>query len=237
MVESQYELVTKKFGIKHLAIVTGASMGGMQSLQWAVSHPTMMDRVVAITPLAHTPAWTLAVTQAARMAIMLDPAYNGGNYTTQPEAGWRMQAAMFDGLIVRTPIGLDSAFPTASDVLAFQQKQEDARVASKFDANDWIWQTYAYDAHNVGTTPGFHGDLAAALGSIKAKVIILQAGLDLLNPADEGQAAAKMIPGAVHVTIPSVQGHMAGSSYKNPDVEFMNATVIRFLDGETLPNS
>jgi hypothetical protein len=30
---------------------------------------------------------------------------------------------------------------------------------------------------------------------------------------------------------------MAGSSYKNPDVEFMNATVIRFLDGETLPNS
>lgn len=32
MVQSQYALVTKFFGLKHLAVVTGASMGGMQSL-------------------------------------------------------------------------------------------------------------------------------------------------------------------------------------------------------------
>lgn len=236
MVESQYSLVTKFFGLKHLAVVTGASMGGMQSLQWAVTHPTMMDRVVAITPLAHAPAWTLGVTQAARMALMLDPAYNGGAYTAQPDAGWRMHAAFFDALIVRTPIGMDEEFPKAIDMLAFQQKQEDNRIATKFDANDWIWQSIAYDGHNVGAGI-FNGDYRAALATIKAKTILIQAGLDLLNPADEGQAAATFIPGAVHVTIPSKQGHFAGASYKPADVRFMNATIGDFLAGTSIPNS
>jgi homoserine O-acetyltransferase/O-succinyltransferase len=232
MVESQYQLVTKHFGLSHLAVVTGASMGGMQSLQWAVSHPAMMDRVVAITPLAHTPAWTLAVTQTARMALMLDPAYSNGNYTNQPEAGWRMQSAMFDLLITRTPAGVNSMFASnAADVLPFQVKQEDTRVASKFDANDWIWQTYAYDKHNIGGAAPFNGDYKAALATIKAKTIILQAALDLLNPADEGAAAAKLIPGAVYATIPSVQGHLAGAMTPTTgeDVAFLNKTIIGFL--------
>jgi homoserine O-acetyltransferase/O-succinyltransferase len=237
MVESEYNLVTKRFGIEHLAVVTGASMGGMQSLQWAVSHPTMMDRVVAITPLAHTPAWTREVTQAARMALMLDPAYEGGHYTKQPEAGWRLQAALFNGLIIRTPLGMDTMFPNAADALAFQRKQEDDQIASHFDANDWIWQSYAYDSHNVGDTTGFHGDYKVALASIKAKTIILQAGLDLLNPADEGQAAAKLIPGAIHVTIPSAQGHMAASAFASADSEFLNRTISEFLAGRPIANS
>lgn len=237
MVASEYALVTKHFGIKHLAVVTGASMGGMQSLQWAVSHPTMMDRVVAITPLAHTPAWTREVTQVGRMALMSDPAYDHGHYTHQPVAGWRLQAAFFNGLIIRTPLGIDTQFPHAADALAFQQKQEDDLLASRFDANDWIWQSYAYDSHNVGDTPGFHGDLRAALASIKAKTIILQAGLDLLNPADEGQAAAKLIPGAIHVTIPSAQGHMAASTAKPADVDFLNRTILEFRAGTHLLSS
>jgi homoserine O-acetyltransferase/O-succinyltransferase len=138
------------------------------------------------------------------MAIMLDPVYNNGNYTAQPKAGWRTQSAMFDLLITRTPVAVNSMFADkAADVLPFEVKQEDACVTGKFDANDWIWQTCAYDQHNVGGGTPYNGDYKAALASIKAKTMILQAGLDLLNPADEGEAAAKLIPGAVHVTIQS----------------------------------
>src|SRR6201995_5978587 len=42
MVNSQQRLVTEKFGIKRLVTVIGASMGGMQALQWGVSYPDMM---------------------------------------------------------------------------------------------------------------------------------------------------------------------------------------------------
>ncbi len=91
MVESQYRLL-QHLGIGHLVAVAGASMGGMQTLQWGVSHPEMMDALVALTPMARTSAWSIAVNHATRQALMLDPAFQGGNYTQQPEAGWRMRA-------------------------------------------------------------------------------------------------------------------------------------------------
>ena len=57
MVESQYRLLKEKFGIEHLVAVVGPSMGGMQTLQWGVSHPDMMDGLVAMVPLARRGLW------------------------------------------------------------------------------------------------------------------------------------------------------------------------------------
>jgi homoserine O-acetyltransferase len=73
MVASQ-KLLLDHLGIEHLVAVIGPSMGGMQTLQWGVSYPDMMDSLVAIVPLAKTPGWTVAVLEASRKAIILDPA-------------------------------------------------------------------------------------------------------------------------------------------------------------------
>jgi len=89
MVQSQY-LLLQHLGIDHLVAVAGASMGGMQTLQWGVSHPAMMDSLIALTPMARTSPWSIAVNEATRHALMLDPAFNGGNYTSQPTQGGRM---------------------------------------------------------------------------------------------------------------------------------------------------
>src|ERR1700726_2344830 len=93
MVESQ-RLLLAHLGITHLVAVAGASMGGMQTLQWGVSHPDMMDGLVALTPMARTSACSIAVNQATRQAIMLDPAFKNGNYTEEPVAGLRARAAV-----------------------------------------------------------------------------------------------------------------------------------------------
>lgn len=60
MVQSQYMLL-QHLGIAHLVAVAGASMGGMQTLQWGVSHPAMMDSLIALTPMARTSPWSIAV--------------------------------------------------------------------------------------------------------------------------------------------------------------------------------
>ena len=80
----------EKLGIDHVVAVVGPSMGGMQVLQWGVSHPDYMDALVAMVPLAKTPAWTVAVLEASRKAIMLDPAWKDGNYDAPPEKGIRL---------------------------------------------------------------------------------------------------------------------------------------------------
>jgi homoserine O-acetyltransferase/O-succinyltransferase len=212
MVQSE-KLLLDHLGIQHLVAVAGASMGGMQTLQWGVSHPQMMDSLIA---------------------LMNDPAFNNGNYEAQPEMGWRERADVLNVLLTRTPNALKAMFPNPLDVLPWMKQQEDAVLKTKFDANDWIAQTWAYDRHDIGTTPGFDGDRLKALKSIKAKTLIITGGtLDLYNPVEEAQEAARYIPDARLAAIPSVQGHTAGSAAKSADVAFMNREVGQFLDDVT----
>ena len=62
MVESQRRALDA-LGVGRLAAVVGASMGGMQALQWAVSHPARMARVIAMTPMARTSRWSQLVNE------------------------------------------------------------------------------------------------------------------------------------------------------------------------------
>ena len=234
MVESQY-LLLQHLGIDHLVAVAGASMGGMQTLQWGVSHPAMMDSLIALTPMARTTPWSIAVNHATRQALMLDPAFDNGHYTRQPEAGWRLRADVLQVLATRTPEAMRQQFTDPMDVKAWIAGQEDAVVKSGFDANDWIAQTWAYDRHNVGDTPVdckavYNGDPIRALHAIRAKALLMSGILDLYNPQEDGIAAAGAIPDGRHVTIPSVQGHVAASpGFKPADTEFINQTVRLFL--------
>jgi homoserine O-acetyltransferase/O-succinyltransferase len=233
MVESQYRLLKEKLGIDHVVAVIGPSMGGMQVLQWGVSHPDYMDALVAMVPLSKTPAWTVAVLEASRKAIMDDPAWKDGNYDAPPEKGVRLWRDILN-LAARTPDMYSAQFKNGMDVLPWMEQQETALLKA-FDANDWIYQTWAYERHDVGTTPGFNGDTARALASIKAKTLILTGTKDLLNPEFEPQQAGKNIAGVKMMTISpgSVTGHASAGDAGAADVEFLNRETGAFLDGVT----
>ena len=235
MVESQYRLLKEKFAIDHFVAVVGPSMGGMQALQWGVSHPGMMDSVVALVPLAKTPAWTVAVLESTRKAIMLDPAWNGGNYTAVPEKGVRLWRDILNLLAARTPDMYSDQFGNGPDVLPYMTAQEDA-VLKAFDANDWIYQTWAYDKHDVGTTPGSNGDTVKALRLIRAKTLILTGTKDLLNPEFEPKDAARYIKDVRVITISpgTVTGHASAGGAFPADVDFLNGQVEEFLELVTL---
>ena len=85
MVEAQYRLVREHLGVKHLRLVIGNSMGGMQTWMWAQKYPGFMDVAV---PMASLPTpmsgrnWMLR--RLLVESIRRDPAWNNGNYTTQP---------------------------------------------------------------------------------------------------------------------------------------------------------
>jgi homoserine O-acetyltransferase len=112
MVNSQHRLITEKFGLGKVVTVIGASMGGMQGLQWAVSYPGMMDSVVAIIPLGRTPAWSTGITEMLRQGIMSDPEWKDGNYASQPERGMRLWGGWLAGTIVRRRSTTRLCFPT-----------------------------------------------------------------------------------------------------------------------------
>jgi homoserine O-acetyltransferase len=230
MVESQYQLL-QHLGITHLVAVAGASMGGVQTLECGVSHPVMMDHLIALTPMARSSAWSIAVNQATRNALMLDPKFDNGHYTVQPDKGWSLTADILQVPATPTPAAIRQQFAQPAEVLGWMTAQEDAVVKSGFEANDWIVQTWAYDHHNVGDTdPAFHGDPTAALRIVKAHTLVMSGLLDRYNPVEEGIDAASAIPGGVHVSIPSVQGHVAASAgFQAQDLAFINMTVLHFV--------
>jgi homoserine O-acetyltransferase len=230
MVESQRRLLKDKLGIEHVVAVVGPSMGGMQALQWGVSHPDFMDSLVALVPLARTPAWSTVIVEATRKAIMLDPAWNNGNYTSIPVNGVRLWRDILFAA-ARTPEMYRDQFAKPLDVLPWLKAQEDAAL-NIFDPNDYIYQSWAYETHDVGTTPGMGGDYAKALRAIKAKTLIMIGVKDLLNPEWEPLEAARHIRDVRTVTInpESITGHFAAGGFRSADVEQINAEVAKFLD-------
>lgn len=240
MVASQHRLVTEKFGIKHLVSVAGASMGGFQAIQWAVSYPGFMDSVTSLTGAPRTSAWTSGVLYTTNNALKADAAWNNGNYKEQPEKGWRSFTNIIVTLLGNTPEGINYLHPTAKDVIPYMKFWEDAFIKGKIDANDMIYQSNALIGHSVAYTPGFNNDYIKALRSIKAKVLLLPARNDVLVPVDQVKDDAKYIKDVRVAEIPTLYGHMGASNIFSPaDVDFCNRIVREFLNdvtnsGETL---
>jgi len=228
MIAAQHRLLTKALGIDRLHAVVGASMGGMQALQWAVSHPRFMARIVAMTPMAKTAPWAVLVTEAARSCLMADPVWTGDGFSAEPERGWRAFTALMSALATKTPQALsrlgdrDAALRWFEGVLAQQR-------AIAVDPHDFLYQSWAYDAHDVGTSPGFGGDTAAALRSMQAEALVLCPPLDLFNPETAAWNAATTMANARYVEIPSEQGHQAATSLVADDAAFLNRAIGEFL--------
>ncbi len=229
MVDSQLRLLRDEMGLTILHAVVGASMGGMQALQWAVSYGHFVRSIVAMTPMARTAPWAVAVVEAARRALTADPAWNGESFTGYPQRGWRAWTGVMSVLAGRTPAALDEMFEQPLDALPWIEKLTTDNRANGFDATDWLYQSWAYQAHDVGTAPGFDGDTEAALASIRARTLILAPPLDLFNPLQCAEFAADHIPDATLLEIPSVQGHQAASAASPADAQFLNEEIGAFL--------
>jgi homoserine O-acetyltransferase/O-succinyltransferase len=126
-------------------------------------------------------------------------------------------------LAARTPDMYQAQFKTGTDVLPWMTQQEDA-VLTAFDANDWIYRTWAYEKHDVGTTPGFNGGHREGAR--------LDQGEDV-DPHRHQGPAAKAIKNVLVVTISpgTVTGHASAGGDFPADVEFLNHETVSFLEG------
>jgi homoserine O-acetyltransferase/O-succinyltransferase len=222
MVASQQKLLDT-LGIRTLAAVVGASMGGMQALQWGVSAPDRMRSIVALVPMARTRPWAAAMNEVARRILMLDEGWPAGPYG----AGFDAWAAQSRVITNRTPQALEQV-GGATGVAALVTDAVAAARRAGPDPVDWVYQSFAYDAHDVGTTPGFGGDTLAALRSIRAPVLLLVPQLDLYNPVEDAVEAAAHIPNATLVRVAGDAGHAVAAD-TSPQVEDVRRAINEFL--------
>ena len=227
MVLSQKRLLDR-LGIENAAAVIGASMGGMQALQWAVSYPDFSRRIVALTPMARTTPWAAAINDAARQNLMarLSKLEDCAEYPSDIWDGW---VSVMQLLAMRTPIQVDQEMRDASGFRAWLQKQTAWWKRQNFDPVDWIYQSWAYDSHDVGTTPGFNGDTVRSLRSIDAPTLIAAPRLDLYNSTEAARWAASLISHCEYFELDTIWGHLMASSTDSVSARFLNAQIRKFL--------
>ena len=85
MVRAQ-KLLIEHLGIEQLYSVVGGSMGGMQSLQWAVLYPDCVHSVVAIATAARHSAQNISLHEIGRQAIVGDPQWHDGFYANREQS-------------------------------------------------------------------------------------------------------------------------------------------------------
>jgi homoserine O-acetyltransferase len=134
----------------------------------------------------------------------------------------------------QTPEALARRFPDAATVSEWISAQLGRAEADVPLAVDWIWQSYAYDAHDLGTTPGFSGETARALGYIAAACLILSPPLDLYNPTAAAREVASLVPAAAFEEIPSVRGHQSASAGDETEAGWLNGRIGAFLERDVL---
>jgi homoserine O-acetyltransferase len=217
MVDAQYRLLSEGLGIRHVRLIIGNSMGGMNVWVWGERYPDYMD---ALVPMASQPTamasrnWMLR--RMMLETIRNDPDYNNGNYVTQPRS-LKYAANFYATATAGGTLNYQRQAPTRE----LADKIVDARLAAPVaaDANDFLW---AWNS-------SFDYDPAAGLEKISAWVLAINSADDERNPPETGitlEAMKRVKNGKLYLIPASDQtsGHStAGNArfYKQPLQEFL----------------
>ncbi len=203
MVTAQYRLVTGHLGVKHLRLVMGTSMGGMQSFVWGETYPDFMD---ALMPLACLPIQIAGRNRIWRTmvidAIEGDPDWKGGDYTAEPA---RALHTALDLLLIAgsAPLPMQLSMATRDSADHYYANYMKTRLPP-LDANDLLYQISA--SRNYDPSPG--------LERIMAPLMFVNSGDDFINPPELGVAEREIqrVKRGKFVLIPaSAQTHGHGT--------------------------
>jgi homoserine O-acetyltransferase len=233
-VEAVHKLLTEELKITHLKAIVGFSMGAEQAFQWAVSYPTFAGRIVATSGTAKCYPHGVVRLEGQIAAITADPTFQNGDYKTPPAKGLDAFAAVWLGWLYsqewwRKELWRDRVPPGTTFEQMYQGRR--SRFIPGADANDLILQMRTWEKHDVGTTPGFGGDVERALRSIKVPILYMPSETDLYFPVGDARYEASFIPGVVLTPIPSLWGHTAGAASNPADAKFLNEKIGAFLAG------
>jgi len=224
-VEAQ-RLFADAIGVRRWAGVIGGSMGGMQALEWAVTHPDRVERVAVLAAPPISSADQIALNSVQNEAIRMDPAFAGGDYYGAPDgAGPHRGLALARRMALlnyRSPTELNDRFERSwqsglsplgggglfavESYLGFHGN----KFTRRFDANSYLVLTDAMNSHDIGRD---RGGVATALARATARAVVIGIDSDRLFPVAGQRIIARHLPGNIDgdepVVLESPFGHDA----------------------------
>jgi homoserine O-acetyltransferase len=198
MVKVQCRLIDA-LGIDRLLAVAGGSMGGMQALEWMISHPDrLQSAIVMATAAKHSPQ-QIAFNEVGRQAIMADPKWKEGRYDGHPPAKGLAVARMIGHITYMSDESMmqkfgrrvgdrrkEHQFSSGFEVEEYLH-HKGRRFVERFDANSYLYITNAMDSYDAARG----GELHRAFAGLKAKVLLMAFQSDWLYPVAQSRDIAR----------------------------------------------
>ncbi|MET0069177.1 MAG: alpha/beta fold hydrolase [Candidatus Thiodiazotropha sp.] len=234
-VRAQYLLATQRFGITAVQLVLGWSMGAQQTFEWAVRYPDLVKRAAPIGGTAKGTAHNYILVENAMRQIRSDSAWQNGNYK-EPNAaaeGLKNLARFF------SMIGLSKEFYA-------QEIWRDAGFNSLEEFETGFWEAWFSPMdpnallaslrkwQHADVSKHTDGDLAAAMGRIKALVFNMPFEKDLMFTVDECKLEHELTPYSELRPIPTLWGHFGMLGVAPEDKDFINGTLKELLSNSSL---
>jgi homoserine O-acetyltransferase/O-succinyltransferase len=219
-VAAQHHLLREVFGVERLPLIYGWSMGAQQAYQWAVDHPELVERICCVCGTARTSPHNRLFCLSLRQALTADRHWTGSGFNADPEQGLRTYALIYASWAASQPF-----FRTISEPIEQHVEQQWLPHYRRHDPRDLIAMLDTWLAHDVA--PG--RELAAALGSIRARTAVVAGSHDLYFTPDDLAAEAAAIPGASFQQIESALGHRAGNPHSSPPEQQRLRSIVDHL--------
>jgi homoserine O-acetyltransferase len=217
----QHKLITEKLKIKKIALVTGWSMAGCQSYQWAAQYPDMVNAILPFCSSSKTSVHNYVFLEGVKAALIADKNWNKGNYKKQPLEGLKAFGRVYVGWafsqdFYREKLYKKIGFKSVENLLENWANDH----AKNWDANDLLSKLKTWQLNDISRGPMYKGNYINALKSIKAKTILMPCNQDLYFRTKDNEYEKRFIKKASLRSIDSPYGHCAANP--NNDKNFQN---------------
>ena len=219
------KLLAEELGVSKIQLTTGASMGGLQALEWAAQYPGLVERTMPVIAPAWSSDFLVGWLQAWGSPIRLDPNWNGGDYydSQAPVEGLTeaLRIVTLHARHFRSYDGMNRAWadpakdPGKSWDNYYQvEKSLDAAAASRAsvaDANSFLYLAKACQLFAVGHQNTYQ----QGIKKVKCPVMLVHADEnDLIYPGSDVQETAAQLRAlgvdATDVELAGNYGHLNG---------------------------
>jgi homoserine O-acetyltransferase len=233
-----------RLGIRQWAAVIGGSLGGMQVMRWAISHPERLRHALIIAAAPKLSAQNIAFNEVARQSIMSDPDFHQGRYydfNTYPQKGVMLARMVghityLSDTLLREKFGkgagenfgrdlrggkLSFGFDVDFQIQSYLQYKGES-FSKNFDANTYLLVTKTLDYFDP--TVDYDGNLSKAFDKSACKFLVVSFSSDWRFPPERSREIVDALLQAKkdvsYLEIEAAEGH---DSFLLPIPRYMKA--------------
>ncbi len=215
----QHRLLTERLGVERIALVTGWSMAGCQSYQWAAQYPGMVDAIMPFCASARTSPHNFVFLEGVKAALQADCAFEDGDYASPPETGLRAFGRVYAGwafsqTFYRERLYRELGFNSVEELLLAWERDH-----LGWDANDLLAMLWTWQQGDISANEQYNGEFEKALATIRARAILIPCTTDLYFPPEDNEIEAHHMPNAALRAYESPWGHCVAAPGR--DAAFM----------------